>query len=122
MEEGLPGDHRSAWIDVPAALLFGHNPPDLHRVYPPGLVVNDPRIRTKYNKEVKAKLKSKGMLKKAALLRKMVADNLASPDSPPHSLQEVNALHLQLNNARRDVGWEVAAKIRKRHTGAHPFP
>ena len=51
MEEGLPGDHRLAWIDVPAALLFGHNPPDLHRVYPPSLVVNDPGIRTKYNKE-----------------------------------------------------------------------
>ena len=84
-------------------------------------MVNDPRIRTKYNKEVKAKLRSKGMLEKAALLRKMVADNLASPDSPPHSMQEVNALHLELNNARRDLGWEVALKIRKRHTGARPF-
>ena len=51
----------------------------------------------------------------------MVAANLASPDSPPHSIKEVDALHLQLNNARRDFGWEVTSKTRKQHTGAHSF-
>ena len=61
------------------------------------------------------------MLKQAALLWTMVAQNLASPEDPPHSIAEVDALHLKLNNTRRDIGWEVAKKLRKRHTGAHPF-
>ena len=42
--EGLPGDHRTCWIDIPHEELYGYCPPDLHRVYPPGVTTKDPRI------------------------------------------------------------------------------
>ena len=40
--EGLPGDHHTVWIDLPADELFGYTPPDLHKVFPPDLVASDP--------------------------------------------------------------------------------
>ena len=119
--QGLPGDHRTAWIDLPLRELLGYNPPDLHRVYPPDLVVGDPRVRDKYNKKVLELLAKTKTAQKAAQLREMVKDNLQNPDDPPHTIEEVDALHLQINNERRDMGWKAAHKLRKKHTGAHPY-
>ena len=28
--QALPGDHRTAWIDIPKAIMFGYCPPDIH--------------------------------------------------------------------------------------------
>lgn len=33
-DEGLPGDHRTSWIDIPFLLALGHNPPHLHKADP----------------------------------------------------------------------------------------
>ena len=43
--EGIDSDHRSCWIDIPDSIAYGYRPPDIHRVYPPGLTVADPRVR-----------------------------------------------------------------------------
>ena len=51
----------------------------------------------------------------------MVKENLDNPADPPHDGATVDALHLKINNARRDTSWELAKKLRKKHTGAHPF-
>ena len=120
-EAGLPGDHRTAWIDIPLRTLLGHNPPDMHRVYPPDLAVGDPRARDKYNSNLKQCMKAAKLQEKAAQLRQMVSQNLANPDNPPHTLALVDALHLQINNTRRDLGWKSAKKVHKKHTGAFPY-
>ena len=119
---GLPGDHRTAWIDIPLKELLGYNPPDLHRVFPPDLTTRDPRIRKKYNKEVKAKMAPKCIEQKVRELRRKVQECVDNKTEPPFSLEEINELHREINNTRRDVSWEVAKKLRKKHTGACPFP
>ena len=47
-QEGLPGDHRDCWIDIPAQVLYGYNPAHLHTLHPPSLTTQDPRIRKRY--------------------------------------------------------------------------
>ena len=61
------------------------------------------------------------MFEKTKQLRQMVADNLSPDSTKHHPIEEIDALHLEINNARRDCGWEVAKGIRKKHTGAHAF-
>ena len=50
--EGIPGDHRTPFLDIPFQSVFGYNPPHLHTVYPPKLTTRDPRERKKYSKQV----------------------------------------------------------------------
>ena len=68
-EQGLPGDHRTAWIDLPLKEVLGYNPPDLHKVHPPDLVVSDPRIVTKYNSKLVKSMKTSKTISKAQTLR-----------------------------------------------------
>ena len=103
-EEGLPGDHRTAWIDLPLKEVLGYNPPDLHKVHPPDLVVSDPRIVTKYNSKLAKSMKTSKTISKAQTLRQMVQDNLASPQAPPYSLEAIDSLHYQINTERKELG------------------
>jgi len=61
--EGVPGDHRTMWIDIPFSIIFGYTPPHLHKVFPPDLTTEDPRIRKKYNQRVHQLLSKWGTLK-----------------------------------------------------------
>ena len=119
--EGITGDHRTLWIDIPKELFLGHNPPNLHRVYPPVLTTRDPRIRKKYNHLMIQKLQAKGTFHQVRQLRKWVADNVKAPESPPHSIDHINELHQSINDARKQASLESAAKCRKKHTGAFPY-
>ena len=107
-EEGLPGDHRTVWIDLPLEELFGHRPPNLHKVFPPDLVASDPRVCKKCNHKVALSLQKQGIIAAAQRLRQMVKENLANPTAPPHDGATVDALHLKINNVRRDTSWELA--------------
>ena len=118
---GLPGDHRTAWIDLPLREVLGYSPPDLHRVYPPDIVVSDPRVVTKHNARLIKLPQEARTDTKAATLRSMVQSTLASPDDPPHSLADIDTLHFKINQERRDLGRKAAKGLQKRHTGAHPF-
>ena len=89
-----------AWIDIPMQEMFGYNPPHLHRVYPPDVVVNDPHFRKWYNKELCKALAKKGMLTKTRKLRQIVEDNLSGDPAKYTSLVEVDALHLEISNTR----------------------
>ena len=51
----------------------------------------------------------------------MVQANLSNPDDPPHSDKDFDKVHLELSEARKKAGQEAAKKLRKKHTGAHPF-
>ena len=120
-DEGLPGDHRTAWIDIPLKALLGYNPPDLHRVFPPDLTTQDPRLRKRYNERVRAQMAPHEIEAKVRKLRAMVQADVCSPDDPPFSHEEINELHKEINNTRRDISWKVAKELRKKHTGAYPF-
>ena len=100
---GLPGDHRTAWIDLPLREVLGHNPPNLHRVHPPDIVVSDPRVVTKYNDRLVTLLQESKTDQKAAALRKMVKSNVASPHAPPHSIPDIDSLHFQINHVESDL-------------------
>ena len=97
---GLPGDHRTAWIDLPLREVLGYNPPDLHRVYPPDTVVSNPRVVTKCNAKLIKLLQESKTDEKAATLRSMVQSNVAPPDDPPHSLTDIDTLHFKINQER----------------------
>ena len=45
----LGGDHRGLWIDIPAELLLGYNPPTCSMHHARRLKMEDPRIVKKYN-------------------------------------------------------------------------
>ena len=119
--KGLPGDHRTCWIDLPIREVLGYNPPDLHRVFPPDLTAKDPRVGKKYNKLLKKALSKKGTFRQAQELRTLVAQTLESPQDPPASIEDINVLHSSINQSRRECALEVAKKVRKKHTGAYPF-
>ena len=119
--QGLPGDHRTCWIDLPLKEVLGYNPPDLHRVYPPDLTAKDPRVGKRYNKLLKKSLAQEGTFQKSQLLRNQVQQCLDSPEKPPFTLNQINDLHLSINTSRKKCGIEVAKRVRKKHTGAYPF-
>ena len=50
--DGLPGDHRLCWMDLPFQQALGHTPPHLHQHPQAVLNVLDPRLVSKYHKEV----------------------------------------------------------------------
>ena len=114
---GLPGDHRTAWIDLPLREVLGHDPPDLHRVCPPDIVVSDPRVVKKHNAKLIKLLQESKTDHKAATLRTMVQSNVESP----HSIADIDALHFKINQERRELGLKAAKGLRKRHTGGTPL-
>ncbi len=107
---GIPGDHRDTIIDIPFEAAFGYKPPHLHRVYPPNLTTQNPRERKQYNKRVTKTLKENGTIAKVIKMRKMVANN--------STIKPVRDLHHKISVARKEAGLAVAAKIRKKRTGA----
>ena len=80
-------------------------------MYAPDVIVNDPRFRKRYNKELRQALAKKGIFTKTRKLRQMVEDNLSGDPTKYTPLSEVDALHLEISNTRRDLGLAVAKSI-----------
>lgn len=111
--EGVPGDHRTMWIDIPFATMFGYTPPHIHKVYPPDLTTADPRIRKRYNQRVRRLLTKWGTFLAVKQLRQMVTNSGCK--------MEMRQLHHKITRHRHRAG-ELAAKgIRKKCTGAIPW-
>ena len=70
--EGLPGDHRVGWVDIPFEIMFGHNPPNLHRRPPQPFNTTDPRLAKHYHKEVVKGFSEEGVFQKVDELVDMV--------------------------------------------------
>ena len=81
--EGLPSDHRTAWIDLPMHEMLGYRPPDIHRRKPPNLIDSDPCIRKQCNRRVHRTLLKQGTMDKVKALRQMVKASLETPNDPP---------------------------------------
>jgi len=102
----FPGDHRTVMVDIPFQTAFGHNPPHLHTLLTPRLVVGDPRIRRRYNRAVIKGFKEFGVIDKSALLRRLVAS-----DAP---LQDVIDLHDEVYQLSFQVRQRVVATLQKK--------
>ena len=72
--DGLPGDHRTLWADLPYRLVFGHTPPNLYRRKPQVLNTKDPRLRDKYNERIDTLMTEQNIPQLAATLRRQVAN------------------------------------------------
>jgi hypothetical protein len=63
-------DHRVLWMDVPYAVAFGRKFPNLPIHKPQRLILQDPRVVSKYVDSLQKFLNGQGILEKATALRK----------------------------------------------------
>ena len=108
-ETGLPGDHRTCWIDIPFQIVLGHNPPHLHRVEPPQLTLKDPRNTDRYNDRVHQAYTANKVWERAASLREMVAAR--------DPVTKVQPFHRDLLRDVKAIREPAADKLRKKRTG-----
>ena len=110
--EGLPGDHRTLWVDFPFTTIFGNNPPNLNRVYAPRLNVQDPRVVKKYCKEVTHAYQDNGVAELGRKLREETANKDVELAQETHQILEPLVYRLRM---------EVGSCIRKKKMGAIPW-
>jgi len=63
--EGLPGDHRTLWADIPYFIIFGNKQLHINCTYAEQFAIQDPRIRKKYNDKVVDQYTKQGIIKLA---------------------------------------------------------
>ena len=111
--DGLPGDHRCLWVDFPYQIIFGYNPPHLAGVNVPRLIVQDPRARRHYHREVISAYTDENIFDKATELRRLVSQR--------EQHDKIQALHKELLIATRRIRLRAAKICRKKKTGAIPW-
>ena len=113
VDEGLPGDHRTLWIDIPFAVAFGHNSPNLATKDTDMMPVIDPRIRKRYNRRVIKEFKKEDVIFKAAALRALVAG-----DAP---IQQIEKMHEEVYTLNFRIRRKVIKHLRKKRMGQVPW-
>ena len=113
VDAGLPGDHRTLWLDIPFISAFNHNAPNLTPRLPNGINTQDPRIRRKYNRRVVEEYKKEDIINKAALLREMVQEQAASDD--------IELLHSEIDQKVLMIRTRVAQELRRKKAGKIPW-
>ena len=113
---GLPtSDHHPMFIQLSRHIVFGHNPPHIHRYKVPDLPTTDPRIRSRYNDKIKKKMKDDKIPQMLKLMRHLLS--AAGPKSE-EQMKEIRSIHTKLIEFRKNSGTQAATKARKKHTGA----
>jgi len=63
--EGLPGDHRTLWADIPYSVIFGNKQPHINHTHAEQFAIQDPRIQKKYLDKVVDQYTKQGIIKLA---------------------------------------------------------
>jgi len=111
--EGLPGDHRILWADIPYSIIFGNKQPHINRTYAEQFAIQDPRIRKKHNDKVADQHTKQGIIKLAYKTKD------AKESGKP--IQVVKPLLEELIRKVKKIRQDTAYKIRKKRVGAIPW-
>ena len=111
--EGLPGDHRQLWADIPFEVIFGYNPPNINSINAPRLLVQDPRCRKKYHDFVLEGFADHNIVERSNGLREKV-----KAKAPTH---EIKSLHHAILVDSYRIRRRAAKKCRKKKKGAIPW-
>ena len=112
-KEGIPGDHRMLWVDIPFTLALGHNPPNLSQVSAPRLAGKDPRVRKAYHNKVMKYYKKDGIFADNDRLTK-----LSQEGAPPEAIQKAYESLFRKNQQCREA---AAKRCRKKKMGQVPW-
>ena len=116
--EGVPGDHRMAWIDIPYLQAFGHNPPHLHATQPVRLTTTDPRVVALYHKRVKIEFEKHGVYQLVTTITQLVRrKKIARRNKRREIAQKIEALYNKLSFLNRAIRKSVEKKLRKLRMG-----
>jgi hypothetical protein len=111
--DGLPGDHRLLWVDLPFQIMLGHNPPHLNSINAPRLVVQDPRCRQRYHRYVLNGFSDHQVFAKSRQLRSMVAQKAP--------VEDIKKVHHEILVTSYSIRRKAAKKCRKKRKGAIPW-
>ena len=111
--EGLPGDHRLAWIEIPFEQALGINPPGLHKKEPSRLTTQDPRIVDKYQLDVMNLFETHKVFEKLDHLIHLIESGAPT--------RTIIRKYNQLDTLNRQLRKQVEKKLRKIRAGAIPW-
>ena len=110
--DGLPGDHRTLWVDIPKRIIFGHNPPNLFKRDDPMLTCKDHRIYNKYNDRVETMMEEQHFPSATAALRRAVKEK---------QVTLAKSIWNNLWKKYEKIIVKALVKLRKRRMGKHPW-
>jgi len=111
--EGLPGDHRTLWADIPCTIIFGNKEPHINRTYAKQLAIQDPRMRQKYN--------GKGVDQYTKLGIITLTHKTKNAKEAKQPINTETPLLKELIQKVKKIRFDTAYKIRKKQVGAIPW-
>ena len=111
--DGLPGDHRMAWLDIPYSLAFGYNPPHLHQPERRVLNLEDPRVEDFYHKEVLERFSHHKIFDKVDRLTKLVQQHA--------SVDRIQRMHHQIAKLNQSIRLAVERRMKACKRGGVPW-
>ena len=109
-EEGLPGNHRTLWIDLTYQQAFGHRQPAITRKAARRLQMSDPRVMKKYIKYRKAHARKHNLRRKHIATEKQAtypADPTSNQSYEANDAITVEGMHEAERKCRRFRGGGV---------------